>query len=164
MLSIRLQDKITNIRHNSNIGKIYFISVFLSHLYPYSDYRLKLCKKCLATNISCLGPFKRRQAYSTPAWVGGAAVRPQSPYIQAPSIRSKKGQKWFFQISSKWESQKNRDLHWCLSAKSSFYLPAFEISIRVVLSEKWIDWSNRLWANTIAAHLILSLLEHHHVL
>jgi len=42
------------------------------------------------------------------------------------------GNKWFDQISSQWESQKNR-FALIYSGKSSFYLPAFEISVYVVL-------------------------------
>ncbi len=45
----------------------------------------------------------------------------------APSIPIERHK--FFQISSKWESRKNRFAFTVsLTAKSSFYLPAFEIS------------------------------------
>ncbi len=44
-----------------------------------------------------------------------------------PSFGPIEGHKRFFQISSQWESQKNC-LQLSLLAKSSFYLPAFEIS------------------------------------
>ncbi len=47
-------------------------------------------------------------------------------FLSVPPFGPIEGQKWFFQISSQWESQKNQ-LHLLISAKSSFYLPAFEI-------------------------------------
>ncbi len=42
-----------------------------------------------------------------------------------PTFGPQEGQKWFFQIS---RSLRKTGLHESLSAKSSFYLPAFEIS------------------------------------
>ncbi len=47
--------------------------------------------------------------------------------VTLPPFGPIEGQKWFFQISSQWESQRT-GLHLSLSAKSSFYLPAFDIS------------------------------------
>ncbi len=51
---------------------------------------------------------------------------------------------WFFQISSQWESQKNR-LHLSISVKSSFHLPAFERS-RSCRTASGCRSSMRTWA------------------
>jgi hypothetical protein len=48
--------------------------------------------------------------------------------VTFPQFSLIEGHKWFFQISSQWESQKNRLTFTSLKAKSSFYLRAFEIS------------------------------------
>ncbi len=48
-------------------------------------------------------------------------------HSHAPSIRPIEEPKWFFRFPAN-ESLRKTGLHWSISAKSSFYLPAFEIS------------------------------------
>jgi hypothetical protein len=66
--------------------------------------------------------------------------------------------KWFDQISSQWESQKNRTgLQWSISAKSSFFFPAFEIS-RSCRTASWVQHNvvADQWLHSSAFFFLLS--------
>ncbi len=68
-------------------------------------------------------PTKRSSFNSLPVFQTKPSRSAES-IATLPPFGPRKGHKWFDQISSQWESQKS---HSSLSAKFSFYLPAFEI-------------------------------------